>query len=195
MVEYGGSQVGTIAIMNTVWRGIQRRHPDVPDVETVIKDGMGDVAGAFQWRPTPTVMIASWHFESPSADAEEILDTAVHEKAVHRTSFRQLRAEAALETLLHEAAHAVGYVRDVKHSVITWHKGQRSDYHTKAYGTIATELGLWVDTSLIEPFGRGGGYDLTMLGEGYEARYADELHLLANVNHNAVVSNPLAEGQ
>lgn len=143
------TQIDNVAILQTVWGGIQRRHPDVPDVMIEIhplrRYADGTVPSAvFTPDPVPTVVMTDWAIMSPRA--------------------------AVLEFLLHEAAHALAYVRRVK-------DGQR--YHTKAFGALAAELGLSVDDSDVEPFGRGDGYKGTHLDAGTADEYAEELRLLA----------------
>jgi hypothetical protein len=143
------SQIDNVAILQTVWGGIQRRHLDVPDVVIEIQvqrfypDGTVPTA-VFTPAPVPTVVMTDRAVMSP------------------RT--------AVLEFLLHEAAHALAYARGVN-------DGQR--YHTKAFGALAAELGLRVDDSDVEPFGRGDGYNATHLDAGTADEYAEELRLLA----------------
>jgi len=143
------TQIDNLAILETVWGGIQRRHPDVPNVvieirvQQVYPDGTVPTA-LFTPDPVPTVLMTDRAIMSP------------------RT--------AVLEFLLHEAAHALAYARGVK-------DGQR--YHTKAFDALAAELGLWVDGSDVEPFGRGDGYNATHLDAGTADEYAEELRLLA----------------
>jgi hypothetical protein len=145
------TEIDNVAILQAVWGGIQRRHPDVPDVVIDIRvlqvhpDGTVPPAAYFIPAPVPTVVVTDWAVVSPRAEV--------------------------LKFLLHEAAHALAYVRGVKDG--------REPYHTKAFGALAAELGLWVDESDVEPFGRAGGYNVTHLDAGTADEYAEELRLLA----------------
>jgi hypothetical protein len=60
-------------------------------------------------------------------------------------------------------------------------QGNPNDYHTKAYGALATSLGLCVDDLIIEPFGRGNGYGFTTLEEGTAEEYAEEIRRLSEL--------------
>jgi hypothetical protein len=144
------TQIDNVAILQTIWGGIQRRHPDVPDVVIEIR--------VLQIYPNGTVPTAL--FTPDAVPTVVMTDRAIMSP----------RAEV-LEFLLHEATHALAYVRGVKDG--------REPYHTKAFGALAAELGLWVDDSDVEPFGRGDGYKDTHLHAGTADEYAEELRLLA----------------
>jgi hypothetical protein len=134
-------------ILREVWGGIQRRHPDVPDVLIQIHplghypDGAVPSA-VFIPDPEPTVVMTDRAITSPTT--------------------------AILELLLHEAAHALAYVRGVN-------DGQEP-YHTEAFGVLAAELGLRVDDSDVQGH---RGYNIVHLDAATAEEYADELRLLA----------------
>jgi hypothetical protein len=144
------------------WKRIQRRHPDLPDVAIEIRDFPridGGTHAAFTTKPVPTVMVAEWLTD-------------------------QNRSAYLLECLLHEAAHALAYARGINDGSQTkrWLGDRWSDYHTKAFGTLAEELGLHVDDFDIEPFGRGRGYACTYLRGDTFAEYVDALGLLQDAS-------------
>jgi hypothetical protein len=151
------SQIDELAILEMVWGGVQRRHPDVPDVVIPLPvplprypDGREPPVAHFTPGPPPTVIVSDWAVTSPLSPKEEIL-----------------------KHLLHEAAHALAHKRGVNDG--------REPYHTKAFGALAAELGLWVDDSDVQPFGRGRGYSVTHLAPGTADEYAEELRLLAKL--------------
>jgi hypothetical protein len=150
----------TIMALKELWRGIQRRHPEVPNVEIEIRDFRirGVVFSAcFVSTPAPTVLVSEVVIQS--YDPED-----------------------ALGILLHEAGHALALARGVKDlGPAKLRSGYWESYHTKAFATLAAELGLGIDTSSIEPFGRGDGYAHTYLTVDTAEGYAEEICMSASV--------------
>ena len=136
-------------ILQAVWGGIQRRHPDVPDVKIPIEP-LRPYPGCtvppvalFKLDPEPTVVMTDVAVASPR--------------------------EVILQHLLHEAAHALAYARGVDDGT--------EEHHTKAFGVLAAELGLQVDDSDMEP--DSNGYCAISLAAGTAEEYAEELRLFA----------------
>jgi hypothetical protein len=144
------AEIDNVAILQAVWGGIQRRHPDVPDVVIDIRvlqvhpDGTVPPAAYFIPAPVPTVVVTDWAVVSPRGGPE--VPTARGRPCPGVRAGREGRAGA----LSHEGIRGAG-------------RRARSV----------------VDESDVEPFGRGGGYNVTHLDAGTADEYAEELRLLA----------------
>lgn len=142
-----------IRSLETAWRGIQERHPDVPDCVLITADpGARKCYGWFaaeRWTPKA----------APAAPTGAALDAsatpatppaAIHEVLIAGNRLRT--AEGVLETLIHEAGHALNRARCV---VDTDKTGRR---HNRKFAAAAEELGLscaqagchgWAHTELL----------------------------------------------
>ncbi len=111
-----------------VWAGIRDRHPELPEV--VIMVGAGERRGKLEtlghWSA------ARWRVPRKDGPAH------VGEVMIAAEGFKFGAAEA-LDTLLHEAAHALAWVRKIQDTS----RGCR--YHNKRYAAIAREVGLVVE--------------------------------------------------
>lgn len=141
-----------IATFETTWAAIQVRHPQVPEV--VIITGTAAQRGGDRWGH-------HWPARWSRADAEgRVPELFLAGELIARG------AEAVLETMLHEAAHALAHVRGVKD---TSRQGNR--YHNKRFAGLARELSLAVPD---KPSSADGFTD-TALTQATRTDYADEL--------------------
>lgn len=78
-------------------------------------------------------------------------------------------AEATATTIIHEAAHALGYARDIRNT------SNQGRYHNGAFQKLGEELGLTVEK---DPADTTRGYNVAEMTEETKAKYAYELKLL-----------------
>lgn len=144
--------VRLIAALARVWTAIRLRHPEVPGVVLLpapAERGRGNVLG---------------HFAALRWQTREGEDALVHEVVVVAEHLNR-RAEDILETLLHEAAHALNFNCGI-------HDCSRNQYHNRSFREAAEELGL--DVFQIKHY----GFAHTTLPGETRARYADEIEEL-----------------
>lgn len=150
------STAAVVAALELAWKGIQRRHPEVPAVVFVI--------GAGTDRRTPgATTLGHWYpgrWTPTDAHGVRLPEVFVGGEGLARG------AGPVLGTLLHEAAHGVAHVRKVRDT------SRSGRYHNKVYKAIAEELGLHV-----AQVGAIGWSDTTPT-YATAADYADELREL-----------------
>lgn len=115
-----GSEI--ISVLEGTWKEIQARHPELPDVLIITGSGV-DSAGsrwAHFWRER-------W------ADKNDVTRLPELFIAGERLA---CGATLTLQSMLHEAVHALAYVRDV----VDTDKGNR--YHNRKFRDLAVTLGL-----------------------------------------------------
>lgn len=137
--------VGTLTL---AWRAIRAAHPDVPDV--VLTLGSGTLG-----RRGGETMLG--HF---AENRWTTADGRRHELFVGGEGLA-LGAVCLMETLLHEAAHGVAAVRDIKDT------SRQGRYHNRRYKALAEELGLRVTED------RSIGWSPTKLTPEAAEQYAD----------------------
>lgn len=114
-----------IEALAAVWAAIRRRHPEVPPVVLLpapAERGRLNVLG---------------HFAALRWAARRAGGQALHEVVVVAEHLDRA-AEAIVETLLHEAAHAMNFSRGIKDCSTT------SQYHNGHFKAAAEEMGLTV---------------------------------------------------
>lgn len=116
--------VDLIQALSQVWSAIRARHPDVPGVV---------ILAAPAPRDQPRVM---GHFAALRWSVTRQSEHLVHEVVVV-AEYLNRPAEETLDTLLHEAAHALNFARGKKDCT-------RSQYHNLTFKKAAEELGLSV---------------------------------------------------
>ena len=117
--------VGLIAALARVWTSIRSKHPAVPGVVILAAPGARD---------QPRVL---GHFAALRWSAKENSGKALHEVVVV-AEYLNRPAEDVVETLLHEAAHAMNFDRGIKDC-------SRSQYHNARFKVAAEEVGLTVE--------------------------------------------------
>lgn len=152
----GGAAAGSVlvAALERAWEAIRARHPDVPEVVLVVAAGSDGRAKAG---------LKLGHF---AASRWHLGDGRRAEVLVGGEGLQRGPVDV-LGTLLHEAAHGLAQVRDIKDTS----RGGR--YHNRKYKTLAQELGLEVVE--VAPIGWSG----TTLPEATALAYADVLDQLA----------------
>lgn len=113
-----------VQVFESAWRDIQTRHPEIPNVVFVSGGGLTVT--------TKGVAIKWGHFGPNHWDTE---DGKAHELFVSGESLSR-PAHETMETLLHEAAHALCHVRGIKDT------SRNNLYHNKRFVKAAEELGL-----------------------------------------------------
>jgi hypothetical protein len=158
-----------ITVMNRAWQAIQRNHPDVPNVMLVTgrrrHKSEGNIRGQ-HCRET-------WHVEGHDSKQAEVWVSG--ERLAEGP-------EAVMQTLLHEAAHALAVVREIKDT------SNKNRYHNKAFVQLAEELGLE------GPASSGGpalGYSDCTITKATADTYAYEIKELGEACKNFVA--PLAK--
>lgn len=146
---------GVVRTCEEVWASIRDRHPEVPEV--VILVGSGEERGKLR-------KLGHWSAGRWAVPDGEGMGRR-GEVLIAAEGFKHGAADV-LDTLLHEAAHAIAHVRKVKDTT----RGGR--YHNERYKHIAEEVGL-----AVEKMGPHG-WAKTALGEGTADRYAGELVML-----------------
>lgn len=146
---------GVVRTCEEVWAGIRERHPEVPEV--VILVGSGEERGKLR-------KLGHWSAGRWAVPDGEGMGRR-GEVLIAAEGFKHGSAEV-LDTLLHEAAHAIASARKVKDTT----RGGR--YHNERYKHIAEEVGL-----VVEKMGPHG-WAKTSLADGTPERYAAELVML-----------------
>lgn len=115
-----GSEI--VKALEAVWTEVVKRHPELPDVVMITGSGL-DLMGAkwaHFWRER-------WTDRADKATRPEMFI------AGERLA---CGAELTLQSILHEAAHALAFVRDEKDT------SRQNRYHNKTFVKMAEELGL-----------------------------------------------------
>jgi hypothetical protein len=159
-------------VLNSTWRTIQANHPDVPDVFLVVKS-----TGRSGRRGSTTL----GHYSYSEWAIEE---TQAPEVMISGECFKG-GPEQVLQTLLHEAAHGLAHVREVKDC------SRQNRYHNKRFKNLAEEMGLeWptlVDTQMglfsgfPYPPDERIGYSSVRLTQETIAAYDDDLKALGTL--------------
>lgn len=142
-----------VAALTRAWRGIQQRHPDVPDVILTLGSGTLGQRGA----------VKLGHFAAARWEHDE---TELAELFIGGEGLRR-GAAGVLGTLLHEAAHGAAHTRGVKDTS----RGGR--YHNTRFRNLGEELGLVLDIDSTR------GWSATQLAPDTAEAYADEITVLA----------------
>jgi hypothetical protein len=144
--------VGLIAALARVWSSIRSKHPAVPGVVILAAPGSRD---------QPRVL---GHFAALRWSAKQQEGQHMHEVVVV-AEYLNRPAEDVVETLLHEAAHAMNFERGIKDC-------SRSQYHNAKFKQAAEELGLTVEQ--VPHY----GYAYTKLPPQTAERYREDIEAL-----------------
>lgn len=158
-----------VAALEATWSAIQLRHPDVPDV--VVTLGAGSIG-------VPAGALKLGHFAAERWVSNESKDpVGLAELFVGGEGLRR-GAEPVLATLLHEAAHGVAHVRDIKDT------SRQGRYHNTRFKFLGEELGLTITQAPTI------GWSNTELAPGTACEYAEQISALGS----AIVAFRNAEG-
>lgn len=147
--------VTLIEALAAVWKRIRQRHQDVPPVVLL---------------PAPAQrkqLNVLGHFAALRWSAKKNETARLHEVVVVAEHLNR-SAEDIVETLVHEAAHAMNFERGIKDC-------SRSQYHNQRFAQAATELGLTVEQ--VPHY----GYALTRLPPSTATSYEAETEALEAV--------------
>lgn len=179
MTDTGTAATGSalISALERTWAAVRRRHPELPDVVVITGTGLrhsgsGNMDakwgrfGAEQWvqgRPQPAVA------STTTAGHDAKLDLRPNRKPelfVAGECFAE-GAEHTLTTILHEAAHALAYVRQVQDT------SRQGKYHNRRFLQLAVELGLaWPSGAKAHPV---SGFSEVQVTDRVRAVYADTI--------------------
>jgi hypothetical protein len=141
--------VALIEALSRVWMRIRLYHPDVPPVVLLAAPAHRDRLNVLG------------HFSALRWKGKKKADEHLHEVVVIAEHLDR-PAEDVVETLIHEAAHALNFERGI-------HDCSASQYHNAHFKAAAEELGLEVSQV------RHYGYALTALPEATARRYETEI--------------------
>ena len=138
-----------IEALTRVWSRIRVHHPGVPGVMLLAAPSQrGDLSVLGHFAPL------RWRHKTRG-------DTGYHEVVVVAEHLDRSAADI-VETLIHEAAHALNFERKV-------HDCSRSQYHNREFKAAAEELGLAVEQ--VPHY----GFALTTLREDTRQRYDEDI--------------------
>jgi hypothetical protein len=151
-----------LAVLERCWAAIRRQHPEVPAAVVVVAAGSDRRQGLFKWghfaalrwRPRPVE-------GEGGGGAAALPEVLVAGEGLERPPLE------VVGTLLHEAAHAVADVRQLRDT------SRDGRYHNRRYRQVAEELGL--DVEEMAPY----GHARTTMRPQTAARYADQVEELA----------------
>ncbi|MBX6769437.1 MAG: hypothetical protein IRY90_20175 [Actinomadura rubrobrunea] len=147
---HANSASAVITAIESMWRAVQRQHPEVPDVVIVLGSGRVSQSGLRRGSHRPDRWTTARGRVPELFIAGELLAE---------------RGDAVLETVLHEAAHALAHVRGIQD---TSRDGNR--YHNRRFAEHAEELGL------VRPARTNDrGYSDCSLRPDTSLKYADEI--------------------
>jgi hypothetical protein len=154
--DHTGSTV--VRLLEKVWARIRADHPELPEI--VITTGSGE---GLKWG----------HFRPESWKVRAAEGAAVSETGPGRRHELFLASEAlakgatqVLQTMLHEAAHTISRVRDIKDT------SRQGRWHNAAFRKAAEEMGLEHKGSQAD---KSNGYSFVTLTPATKDRYADLL--------------------
>jgi hypothetical protein len=166
-----------ISALERTWAAVRRRHPELPDVVVITGTGLRRSAsgnmdakwgrfGAERWvqgRPQPAAATTT------TAGHDAKLDLRPNRKPelfVAGECFAE-GAEHTMTTILHEAAHALAYVRQVQDT------SRQGKYHNRRFLQLAVELGLaWPSDANAHPV---SGFSEVRMTDRVRAAYADAI--------------------
>jgi hypothetical protein len=146
-----------VVLMEEVWDRIRQNHPELPAVVIVTGSGM---IGPSRWG----------HFRANGWMARAEGETAATNLALGEMFMAgetlAKGARQVLQTMLHEAAHVLAKVRELKDT------SRQGRWHNKTFRILAEELGLEHKRASADT---QHGFSFVTLTEATEAKYADLL--------------------
>lgn len=166
-----------ILALERIWATIRRRHPELPDVVIITGTGLRQVTSArrdAKWgrfNPERWVQARLGPAATPTTkdghDAKlDLRPNRKPELFVAGECFAE-GAEHTLTTMLHEAAHALAYVRQVQDT------SRQGKYHNRRFVQLAAELGMaWPAGAKPHPV---SGFSKVQVSGPARAAYADAI--------------------
>jgi hypothetical protein len=146
-----------VKLMEQVWERIRENHPELPAVVIVTGTGMIGPARWGHFRAN------GWMTRAEGEDAATNL--ALGEMFMAGETMAK-GARQVLQTMLHEAAHVLARVRDLKDT------SRQGRWHNKVFRTLAEEMGLEHKKASADA---QHGFSFVTLTAETEAKYADLL--------------------
>jgi hypothetical protein len=152
-----------LAVLESSWAAIRRQYPEVPAAVMVVAAGSDRRQGLFKWGH-----FAALRWRRRQVDGEEGggAPAALPEVLVAGEGLERPALEV-FGTLLHEAAHGVADVRQVRDT------SRDGRYHNRRYRAIAETMGM--DVEEMEPY----GHARTTVHPETAALFADQVEELA----------------
>jgi hypothetical protein len=143
-----------MAALEAAWTAIRTRHPQVPPVVLVLGSGSPRKAAD---------LLTLGHFATTRWQHGDVqlAEVMISGEGLNRTP------EQVLSTLLHEAAHGLADVREIKET------SRQGRWHNKKFATLATEVGLDVSQD------SRTGWSPSVLSAGTADLYVDAITGLA----------------
>lgn len=160
-----------IAVLERCWTAIQKHHADLPPVLFISGTGVPRRQTEKPSKSTDApkrrhFVTAGHHWADRWAVAEQ--EQRLAELFVAGETVRD-GGEEVLTTLLHEAAHALGHVRNIQDTS----KGDPR-WHRKEFAQLATEMGLQPPRKSSKPL----GFSNAVLTDATRKKYASVIRLI-----------------
>jgi hypothetical protein len=162
----GGSEIA--AALEAAWYDIQAQHPDVPDVLMITGSGIDN--RGLKWGHFAR---DRWH--------DDITDGKLPELFVGGERLAT-GAELTVQTLLHEATHAVAAVRNIQDT------SRQHRYHNGRFRELAAEMGLHYEPERPDSV---IGYSAVTLTDQARDAYASTIEALDKAIHLHIPSHLL----
>lgn len=155
-----GDMMGSavVTLLEEVWDRIRENHPELPAVVIVTGSGM---IGPSRWGH---FRAEGWKLAQAKGE-EAATDLALGEMFMAGETLAK-GARQVLQTMLHEAAHVLARVRDLKDT------SRQGRWHNGTFRTLAEEMGLEHKQPNADS---AHGFSFVTLTEQTEAKYADLL--------------------
>lgn len=155
-----GDMMGSavVTLLEEVWDRIRENHPELPAVVIVTGSGM---IGPSRWGH---FRAEGWKLAQAKGE-EAATDLALGEMFMAGETLAK-GARQVLQTMLHEAAHVLARVRDLKDT------SRQGRWHNGTFRTLAEEMGLQHKQPNADS---AHGFSFVTLTEQTEAKYADLL--------------------
>jgi hypothetical protein len=164
---------GLILALDNIYAELRKDHPDLPRALVTIEEPHPAVTSRIAcWRPGPFVTAAGI-FEGRIA-----FGYPSEHRAVPKVLFTS-PAELVMETVVHEAAHALATARDIKDT------SRGGTWHNERYKALAEELGLVVSKN------DRRGWDNTQPGPALLTRFRRQLAQLDDVRPDGELNHTI----
>lgn len=154
--NHTGSTV--VSLLEKVWSRIREDHPELPEVVITTGSGEGVKWGHFR--------AESWKVRAEEGAAVSETKTGRRHELFLASEALAKGAHQVLQTMLHEGAHTLSRVRDVKDT------SRQGRWHNATFRKTAEEMGLEHKGSAAD---KSHGFSFVTLTAATKARYADLL--------------------
>lgn len=154
--NHTGSSV--VALLEKVWARIRADHPELPEVVITTGSGEGTKWGHFR--------AESWKVRAEEGAAVSDAGPGRRHELFLASEALAKGANQVLQTMLHEAAHTISKVRDVKDT------SRQGRWHNAAFRKAAEEMGLEHKAGQAD---KGHGFAFVTVTEATKVKYADLL--------------------